>query len=173
MRIRAANEGDAATVTELWTEAYSGRGGGEGRRAPYEEWEFLDAAERCRLYVAEPAGEVVAVVGFAPPEAPRKLVAGGGEAELSRLAVAAAARRQGAGRVLAELCSAEARATGAAALVLWSRPYQVEAHRLYERSATGGHRSATRTMPRAAGSSSRSTFAAAPTGHVGFRREWR
>ncbi len=132
MRIRPAGEGDAAAVTELWTEGYSGRGGGEGRRAPYEEWEFLDAAGRCRLFVAELEGEVVGVVGFAPPGAARKVVAGSGEAELSRLAVAAAARRQGVGRALAELCGAEARAAAAAALVLWSRPYQVEAHRLYE-----------------------------------------
>ena len=132
MRIRPAGEGDAAAVTELWTEGYSGRGAGEGRRAPYEEWEFLDAAERCRLFVAEAGGEVAAVVGFAPPQAPRKVVAGAGEAELSRLAVAAAARRQGVGRALAQHCAAEARATGAAALALWSRPHQVEAHRLYE-----------------------------------------
>ncbi len=132
MRIRPATEGDAAAATELWTEAYSGRGGGEGRRAPYEEWEFLDAAERCRLFVAERAGEAVGIVGFAPPAASRKLVAGEGEAELSRLAVSAAARRGGVGRALAELCTAEAGAAEAAALVLWSRPYQVEAHRLYE-----------------------------------------
>ncbi len=132
MRIRPAAESDAAAVTELWTEGYSGRGEGEGRRAPYEEWEFLDAAERCRLFVAEVAGEVAAVVGFAPPQAPRKVVAGAGEAELSRLAVAAAARRQGVGRALAGLCGAEARAAGAVALALWSRPHQVEAHRLYE-----------------------------------------
>ena len=132
MRIRAASEGDAAAVTELWTEGYSGRGGDEGRRAPYEEWEFLDAAERCSLFVAELEGEAVGVVGFAAPAAPRKVLAGAGEAELSRLAVAAAARRQGVGRALAELCGAEARAAGAAALLLWSRPYQTGAHRLYE-----------------------------------------
>lgn len=132
MRIRPAVEGDAAAVTELWTEGYSGRAAGEGRTAPYEEWEFLDAAERCRLFVAEREGAVVGVVGFAPAEAPRKVVAAAGEAELSRLAVAAAARGQGVGRALAQLCAERARAAGAAALVLWSRPYQVEAHRLYE-----------------------------------------
>jgi ribosomal protein S18 acetylase RimI-like enzyme len=132
MQIRPAGEGDAAAVTELWTECYSGRGAGEGRRAPYEEWEFFDAAERCRLFVAELAGEVAAVVAFAPPGAPRKVVAGESEAELTRLAVAEGARRQGGGQALAELCAAEARAAGAAALALWSRPYQVEPHRLYE-----------------------------------------
>jgi ribosomal protein S18 acetylase RimI-like enzyme len=132
MRMRQACEDDAAAVTELWTEGYSGRGTGEGRRAPYEQWEFFAAVERCRLFVADLAGEVAAVVGFAPPGAPAKVVAGEGEAELSRLAVAERARRRGAGRALAELCTAEARAAGAPVLALWSRPYQVEAHRLYE-----------------------------------------
>lgn len=118
-------------VIELWTEGYSGRGLGEGRRAPYEEWEFLDAADRCRLFVAELGEAVAGVVGFAPPGATGTAVAGVGEAELSRLAVAAKARRQGIARALAELCTAEARGAEAAALALWSRPYQVEAQRLY------------------------------------------
>ncbi|HEU4393514.1 MAG TPA: GNAT family N-acetyltransferase [Solirubrobacterales bacterium] len=131
MRIRPATEDDAAAVTALWTEAYTGRGSGEGRRAPYEEWEFVDSMERARVFVAVPPGGVVGVVALAPPGASRRVVAGEGEAELSRLAVAAAARRRGAGRALAELCTEQARAAGATALVLWSRPYQVEAHRLY------------------------------------------
>jgi ribosomal protein S18 acetylase RimI-like enzyme len=131
VRIRPATEGDAAAVTELWTEGYSGRGPGEGRRVPYEEWEFLDAVGRCRLFVAELGEAPAGVVGFAPPGVPEKAVAGPGEAELSRLAVTEGARRQGVGRALAERCTAEARAAGAAALALWSRPYQSEAHRLY------------------------------------------
>ena len=48
------------------------------------------------------------------------------------MAVAASASRQGVGRALAELCTELARGEGAAAVVLWSRPYQVEAHALYE-----------------------------------------
>jgi len=132
MRIRPATEGDARAVTELWTDAYSGRGEGEGRRAPYEEWEFVEAIERCRLSVAELGGETVAVVAFSPPDAPEKVVARPGEAELSRLAVAAGARRLGVGRALAQLCAEQAREAAASALVLWSRPHQVQAHRLYE-----------------------------------------
>ncbi|HET6998208.1 MAG TPA: GNAT family N-acetyltransferase [Solirubrobacterales bacterium] len=132
MRIRPATEGDAAAVTALWTEAYSGRGSGEGRTDPYEEREFAEAAERARLFVAEQADAVVGVVAFAPPRASGKVVAGDGEAELSRLAVATVARGQGIGRALVELCSEEARSESATAVALWSRPYQVEAHRLYE-----------------------------------------
>ena len=132
MRIRPATESDAAAVTALWTEGYSGRGEGEGRTAPYEERELFEAMERSRVFVAELAGEVVAVVAFGSPQAPGRVVAGAGEAELSRLAVGAGARRQGVGRALAELCAEQARQESAAALALWSRPYQVEAHRLYE-----------------------------------------
>ena len=67
-----------------------------------------------------------------PPGAPERAVAAGGEAELGRLAVTAAARGRGIGRALAEHCGGQARAAGAAAVALWSRPYQVQAHRLYE-----------------------------------------
>jgi ribosomal protein S18 acetylase RimI-like enzyme len=132
MRIRPATEDDAAVVTALWTEAYSGRGAGEGRTAPYERREFLESFVRGSIFVAELESEVVAVVVFGLPGTPGSVVAGEGEAELSRLAVATAARRRGAGRALAELCAERARAAEATALVLWSRPYQVEAHRLYE-----------------------------------------
>jgi ribosomal protein S18 acetylase RimI-like enzyme len=46
--------------------------------------------------------------------------------------VAAAARRRGVGRALAGHCERRARECGARALLLWSRPYQTAAHRLYE-----------------------------------------
>jgi ribosomal protein S18 acetylase RimI-like enzyme len=133
MRIRAAEEGDAAAVTALWTEGYSGRGEGEGRRAPYEEREFFAAAAGGQLLVAELDGGVAGVVRVRPPGASEPaVVAAAGEAELSRLAVAAAARRQGIGRALAERCGEQARLTGASGVALWSRPYQQPAHRLYE-----------------------------------------
>ncbi len=131
MRIRPAREGDAASVAALWTEAYSGRGP-EGRVEPYGAEDFLDVVARGEAHVAERDGRILGAVVLYPPGAPGRAIAGAGEAELSRLAVAAAARGEGIGRALAELCTREARAAGAAAVVLWSRPYQVEAHRLYE-----------------------------------------
>ncbi len=132
MRIRTATEADARAVTALWTEAYSGRGPGEGRVAPYEEHEFFAALGRGQMFVAELEGELAGAVAISPPGAPGAAVAGAGEAELSRLAVAAGARRQGVGRVLVELCGEQARLAGASAVALWSRPYQEGAHRLYE-----------------------------------------
>jgi len=131
MRIRPATEGDAVLAAELWTEAYTGRGPG-GRTAPYDASEYATVTRSGRLFVAERDGAAVAIVAFFPPGAAGRVIGGAGEAELSRLAVTAPARRDGIGRALAELCGAEARASGATAIVLWSRPYQVEAHRLYE-----------------------------------------
>jgi ribosomal protein S18 acetylase RimI-like enzyme len=135
MRIRPATDEDVAAVTALWTEAYTGRGPG-GRATPYAPAEFFDAAARGRAFVAEEGdgGEVgiVAAVVFYPPDAPGRAIAWDGEAELGRLAVSERARRGGIGRALAELCTELGRQAGAEAVVLWSRPYQVEAHRLYE-----------------------------------------
>ncbi|HKZ12809.1 MAG TPA: GNAT family N-acetyltransferase [Solirubrobacterales bacterium] len=132
MRIRVAAEGDAAAVTALWTEAYADAGP-EGRRESYALQEYFAVAAGATLSVAEDeGGELVAVVALFPPGAPGRSVAGTGEAELARLAVAEGARRRGIGRKLVERCAAEARAFGAEAIVLWSRPYQTDAHHLYE-----------------------------------------
>lgn len=131
MRIRRARDEEAARVAALWTEAYSGRHP-EGRQAPYAEPDYFEAAAGGEVWVGEGGeGDAVGVVVFRPPGAGGSAVAGAGEAELSRLAVSAAARRRGVGRALAELCTERARAAGATAIALWSRPYQVEAQRIY------------------------------------------
>ncbi len=130
--IRSARDADAAAVAALWTEAYTARGPGEGRARPYASADFAASARRGEVHVAEQGGEVTGVVVFLPPGAKGAAVAAEGEAELSRLAVACAARRRGVGRALAELCERRARECDARALVLWTRPYQTAAHRLYE-----------------------------------------
>jgi len=130
--IRAASDDDAAAVAALWTEGYTNRGPG-GRSTPYEEWEFAEARRHGSLSVAvDGSGAVVGVVAFNAPGSPGRVLRGEAEAELSRLVVATAARGTGTGRMLAELCGRQARAAGAGSIALWSRPYQVEAHRLYE-----------------------------------------
>jgi ribosomal protein S18 acetylase RimI-like enzyme len=129
--IRAATAADAEAVARLWTEAYSGRREGEGRVAPYEEREFFEASGRGQAFVAELEGAAVGTVVLCSAGTPGLVVAGEREAELSRLAVAVAARGQGIGRALAQVCAEQARLEGARALALWSRPYQHEAHRLY------------------------------------------
>jgi len=129
--IREARREDAAAVAALWTEAYVTLGGG-GRLEPYSAAEFEQTVARGEIYVAERGGAIAGVVALFPPGAPGLAVARGEEAELARLAVAAAARGEGIGRALAERCGERARAADWSAIALWSRPYQREAHRLYE-----------------------------------------
>lgn len=130
MRIRSGEEGDAEAVAALWTEAYADAGP-EGRREAYALQEYFAVAAGAAVSVAEDDGEVVAVIALFAPGAAGRSVAGPGEAELARLAVAEKARRQGVGRALVERCAVEARGLGAEAIALWSRPYQTDAHRLY------------------------------------------
>lgn len=131
MRIREADEGDAAAVAALWTEAYADAGP-EGRQEPYALQEYFAVAATAHVTVAVDDGEVVAVAALFPPGAPGRSVAGPGEAELARLAVADRARRRGIGRALVLGATERARGLGAEAVVLWSRPYQTAAHALYE-----------------------------------------
>ena len=133
MRFREAKESDAARAAELWTEAYSGQNPHEGRRKPYGEDELGVAAAAATVLVAEGEdGEVIGIVALVPPNRPRGVIARRGEAELSRLAIATAVRGRGVGRALAVRVLELAEEIGAEDVVLWSRPYQVEAHSLYE-----------------------------------------
>jgi ribosomal protein S18 acetylase RimI-like enzyme len=130
--IRAARGGDAGTVVALWTEAYFTEGEG-GRDAPYERSDFeATAAAAAHFLVAELDDTVVGVVALLAPGETTRAVAREGEAELARLVVGAAARRQGVGRALADRCTDLAGAEDWPAIVLWSRPYQAGGHRLYE-----------------------------------------
>lgn len=132
MYLREADEGDAAAVAALWTEAYA-EAGPEGRQEPYALQEYFAVAAFAHVTVAvDEAGEVVAVAAVFPPGAPGRSVAGPGEAEFARLAVAERARRQGVGRALVLGAVERARGLGAERVALWSRPYQTAAHALYE-----------------------------------------
>ncbi len=132
MRIREGEEGDAAAVAALWTEAYADAGP-EGRQEPYALQEYFAVAAAAHVTVAvDDEGEVVAVAALFPPGAPRRSVGGPGEAEFARLAVAEGARRRGIARALVLGATERARGLGAERVALWSRPYQTEAHALYE-----------------------------------------
>lgn len=136
VEIRAATEGDAAAAIALWTEAYVTHGVG-GRTVPYVVADFDESTRNGEVFVVdgEPGGEggrLAGVVVLSPPGAAGNVVARAGEAELSRLAVPLAARGRGVGRALTVRCERRARAAGWTAIALWSRPGQVEAHRLYE-----------------------------------------
>jgi ribosomal protein S18 acetylase RimI-like enzyme len=129
--IRAATDRDAAAVAGLWTEAYVTLGVG-GRATPYTEADFADSNRNGEVFVIDGDGGLAGVVALLPPGAPGRAVAEADEAKLSRLAVAAEARRAGIGGALTGFCERRAREAGWSAIALWSRPAQVEAHRLYE-----------------------------------------
>jgi ribosomal protein S18 acetylase RimI-like enzyme len=129
--IRDANEHDGPAIVDLWTEAYFTEGEG-GRTTPYTDADFTETARDSRVLVTERQGAVVGVVALFAPGASGRAVAQADEAELSRLVVAAPARRLGIGRTLVERCEQLARAADWHAIALWSRRYQLEAHRLYE-----------------------------------------
>lgn len=132
MLLREADEGDAEAVAALWTVAYA-IAGPEGRQEPYSLQEYFAVAATAAVTVAEDDdGEVVGVAAVFPPGAPGRSVAGPGEAEFARLAVAGRARRQGVARAMVEGATERAREFGADAFMLWSRPYQTAAHALYE-----------------------------------------
>ena len=151
MFIRPARDEEAAAVADLWTEAYCGRGPGL-RTDPYTASDFEDSRRGGLVLVAVGAGArageprtaargtttarkeagLAGVAVLYPPGATGRAIAGCGEAELSRLAVAGEARRRGIGRALAWRCVELAREEGAAAVILWSRVHQVQAHRLYQ-----------------------------------------
>jgi ribosomal protein S18 acetylase RimI-like enzyme len=129
--IRGAEAPDAAAIVDLWTSAYVSEGGG-GRTTPYLEDDFFETARRSQVFVAEREGVAAGVVAIAAPGAAGRAVAQSDEAELSRLVVAASARRFGVGRALVVHCQEIARAAGWTAIALWSRRYQTAAHGLYE-----------------------------------------
>ena len=129
--IRDASEQDAPAVTALWTEAYVNEGEG-GRTISYSEADFTETFRQGHMFVAEQEGTVIGVVALAAPGTPGHAIAQAEEAELSRLVVSASARHLGIGQALVERCHELARAAGWSAIALWSRRYQLAAHRLYE-----------------------------------------
>jgi ribosomal protein S18 acetylase RimI-like enzyme len=130
--IRAAGDKDAEAIAALWTEAYFEEGEG-GRDTPYSRSDFEQTrAAAAHLLVAEIDDTVLGVVALLAPDEPSRAVALADEAELARLVVSSAARRQGIGRALANRCAELARTEGWLAISLWSRPYQRAGHRLYE-----------------------------------------
>jgi ribosomal protein S18 acetylase RimI-like enzyme len=131
MELREAEATDAGAIVGLWTAAYVEEGEG-GRTEPYSEADFWEAAGGERVLVAARAAGVIGVVALLTPDAPARVVAEGGEAELRRLAVTAEERCAGVGRALVERCEELGRERGWSAIALWSRRYQRAAHRLYE-----------------------------------------
>jgi ribosomal protein S18 acetylase RimI-like enzyme len=128
--IRPAEGGDASAIAALWTEAYVNVSGGRG--VPYTERDVEESAAIGELMVAEDGSRLAGAVVLHAARTAGARVARDGELEIGRLAVAEAARRRGVARALLAHVREQAVARGCAAVVLWTRPAQQEAHRLYE-----------------------------------------
>jgi GNAT superfamily N-acetyltransferase len=107
---------------------------------------FTDAAAATSLFAARAVrarGNLIAardgdrvlagMIVVAPPGSPARRLAAPHEVELHLLAVRAARRAAGLGRMLVEAALAEVRRLGLCQVVLWTQPTMHAAHRLYER----------------------------------------
>ncbi|MFE7187738.1 GNAT family N-acetyltransferase [Streptomyces erythrochromogenes] len=137
MLIRTAVPADYATLGEITAQAYLA----DGHLDFNEDDAYLnvlrDVAGRAALaevLVAERDGQVLGGVTFAAPGSPLADIAGPDEAEFRMLAVAHAARGQGAGEALVRACLERARAVeGVTGVVLSTQRSMAGAHRIYAR----------------------------------------
>ena len=128
--LRPADPGDHRAIAALWTQAFVDSSDG-GRDLPYETQDVEDCAQAGELFVVEKGLDLVAVVGLSRGGEGPGAVSREDELEISRLAVALDFRGGGLARRLLARCHSLARERGVAGIVLWSRPHQSAAHRLY------------------------------------------
>ncbi|MFJ6779545.1 GNAT family N-acetyltransferase [Streptomyces yangpuensis] len=135
--IRAVQDADHETLGEITARAYLA----DGHLDFNEDDAYLNVlrdvagrAARAEVLVAEQGGRVLGGVTFAAPGSPLADIAGPDEAEFRMLAVAHAARGQGAGEALVRACVERARAIeGVTGLVLSTQRSMAGAHRIYVR----------------------------------------
>ncbi|MFJ4860021.1 MULTISPECIES: GNAT family N-acetyltransferase [unclassified Streptomyces] len=137
MVIRTAVPADYAELGGITAQAYLA----DGHLDFNEDDAYLnvlrDVAGRAALaevLVAEQDGRVLGGVTFAAPGSPLADIAAPDEAEFRMLAVAHAARGQGAGEALVRACIERARAVeGVTGIVLSTQRSMAGAHRIYSR----------------------------------------
>jgi ribosomal protein S18 acetylase RimI-like enzyme/GrpB-like predicted nucleotidyltransferase (UPF0157 family) len=127
--LRTATPGDHRDIAALWTQAFFESPNG-GRDGPYKTADAEASAAGGELFVIEEGIELAAVVGLLRGNCAAAAIAGHGEVEISRLAVARKFQRRGHARRLLEHCHSLARERGVD-IVLWSRPEQTAGHSLY------------------------------------------
>ncbi|MEX2252936.1 MAG: GNAT family N-acetyltransferase [Thermoleophilaceae bacterium] len=130
LSLRQAAPGDATAIAALWTEAYVGVPGG-GRDHPYGDDDVRESSRAGEVIVAERGAELVGVVVLMGSDADLARVARDEELEVARLAVRKRTRRAGVARRLMKRCHEQSDRAGQAT-VLWTRPVQRAAQRLYE-----------------------------------------
>lgn len=136
--VRRARPGDYAALGDITVAAYVGDGLlSVATDSPYLQV-LRDVADRAAsaevLVCVDDSGTVLGGVTFVDGPGPYADVARLHEAEFRTLAVADAARGQGAGEALVRACIARARAIeGCRLLVISTQPTMAAARRLYER----------------------------------------
>ncbi|WP_330337874.1 GNAT family N-acetyltransferase [Streptomyces sp. NBC_00557] len=135
--IRRAVPDEYAALGEITARAYLQDGLLDFGESDAYLGELRDVARRAaaaEVLVAVRDGALLGGVTFVPSPGPMADIARPGEAEIRMLAVAAAARGQGAGEALVRACVDRARAAeGCRAVVLSTQRTMRAAHRIYER----------------------------------------
>ncbi|MET8767475.1 GNAT family N-acetyltransferase [Streptomyces sp. NPDC004658] len=135
--IRKAAPDEYGDLGEITAQAYRGDGLLAFDESGWYLGELRDVAKRAAaadVLVAVRDGVLLGGVTFARSGGPMTDIAGPGEAEIRMLAVAPAARGQGAGQALVRACVGRARATeGCVRVVLSTQRTMHAAHRLYAR----------------------------------------
>ncbi|MEU9476956.1 GNAT family N-acetyltransferase [Streptomyces sp. NPDC048191] len=135
--IRPAHPGQYETLGEITAQAYLQDGlldFGESDRYLGELRDVAKRAAAADVLVAMRNDTLLGGVTFVPSPGPMADIARPREAEIRMLAVAGAARGQGAGEALVRACVDRARATeGCRAVVLSTQRTMHAAHRIYER----------------------------------------
>ena len=131
--VREARRDEYEEVGRLTVDAYRLAGETEDEYFP----ELLDVEERARhvpilVAVEQGTGHLLGTATYVPGPGPFHEGDFGDVASMRMLAVAPTAQGRGVGRALVLACIALARASGRAALALYTRPFMVAAHRLYE-----------------------------------------
>ncbi|WP_031224890.1 GNAT family N-acetyltransferase [Streptomyces roseochromogenus] len=136
IQIRPADPADYDALGDITAQAYLQDGLLDFGESDTYLGELRDVAKRAaaaEVLVAVRDG-VLGGVTFVPFPGPMTDIARPGEAEIRMLAVAGAARGQGAGEALVQACLDRARATeGCRAVVLSTQRTMRAAHRIYER----------------------------------------
>lgn len=137
--IREAMPAEYEAIGELVVNAYRDAGETDTGYEP----ELRAVAERATQVlvlaaVDEASGRLLGTVTYVPGPGPFHEGEFGDAASFRMLAVVADARARGIGRALVETCIERARADGRAAIGIYTRPFMISAHRMYER--LGFHR---------------------------------
>lgn len=128
--VRPVRADETAQLGQLIAEAY--------QRDGYADDGYLDVladvtgrTRSATVLVAVNGDDLLGGVTLAAAGTSYAELARPGEQEIRMLAVAPFARGRGAGRALVQACLDQARAQGAAAVVLCSQPQMTPAHRIY------------------------------------------